>query len=128
MASILNRFRRRTHEDTTAPQRADTTATEGASPSETIDYEKTDSGKHDPNVTTSVDSPVSEVDEEADLPDDVREIPKIVRNIVSLEDGTLQHLSQQITLHHPSTRAYGLAPNSLLAKPSWFFRSPIEVE
>jgi hypothetical protein len=128
MASILNRFRRRAHEDPAAPQRASTTATEGANPSETIDHEKTGHGKHDPNVATSVESPVSELDEENDLPDDVRELPKIVRNIVSLEDGMLQHLSQQSILHHPSAQAYGLAPKYLLAKPSWFLRSLIDVE
>lgn len=92
MASIFNRFRRRTHGDSTTPRRADTTATEASNPSETIDPEK-----HDPNVAVSGDSPVSEDVDEVDLPDDVRELPKIVRNIVSLEDGTLETPSQQST-------------------------------
>jgi hypothetical protein len=87
MGSIFNRLRRRPQEDPTTYQGADTTTDEGSNPTEITDHKKTDPEKQDPNVAVSGDSPVADVDDEADLPDDVKELPKIVRNIVSLEDG-----------------------------------------
>jgi hypothetical protein len=88
MGSIFNRLRRRPHEDPTTHQRADTTTDEGSHPTEITDHKTIDPEKHDPNVAVSGDSPVADLDDETDLPDDVKELPKIVRNIVSLEDGT----------------------------------------
>ena len=84
MTSILSRFRRRGHEETAAPQQADATTTATPNPTNAADPEKTTPEQHD--IPVSPDSPIGD-DEEADLPDDVRELPKIVRNIVSLEDG-----------------------------------------
>ncbi|KAF2705706.1 putative oligopeptide transporter [Pleomassaria siparia CBS 279.74] len=87
MASIFNRFQRRLHGDTATPQRADTTATEDSNSSEAIDTTNTTSPeKHDPEIAIAADTPSADADDEADLPDDVRELPRIVRNIVSLDD------------------------------------------
>jgi hypothetical protein len=94
MASFFNRLRHRTTtEPGTAPTRAETTATESSDVSNTRDAEKTDptvrdSEKPVEHVTASGGVPLSENGEEEleDLPDDVRELPRIVRSIVSLED------------------------------------------
>ena len=97
MASLLNRLRGRTHDTEVVAPRANTTATDtGKNVTDHAGDEKRDPAmadstrSHDPekpppDVTTSGESPVDGEDE-ADLPEDLREIPKIVRSIVSLED------------------------------------------
>lgn len=92
MASFINRFKRKLRGESTTPQRADTFATESSAFPDGKDTEKHDvplpgPEKTDHEITASGTSPT--IDEEGnvtDLPDDVRELPKIVRNIVSLED------------------------------------------
>ncbi|KAL1592371.1 OPT superfamily [Paraconiothyrium brasiliense] len=99
MVSLLNRWRERPRENDVAPQRANTVATETSNTSEQAGDEKgrptvADPGKsHDPEkplheVNTPRHTPLIDVDseEEADLPEDLRELPRIVRSIVSLED------------------------------------------
>ena len=94
MASLINRLRHRSTEQTTTPTRTATNATEATDISDGKDAEKTDPTVHDlerPNehVAASGKAGVSEEEAELDdLPDDVRELPRIVRNIVSLEDDT----------------------------------------
>ncbi|KAF2684331.1 putative oligopeptide transporter [Lentithecium fluviatile CBS 122367] len=93
METLINRFRRKSAENKTAPKRTDATTTVAADTSVTRDPDKInttlrDSEKPNEQVTSSSPSPLSEeeAEEVEDLPDDVRELPKIVRNIVSLED------------------------------------------
>ncbi|KAF2442922.1 putative oligopeptide transporter [Karstenula rhodostoma CBS 690.94] len=99
MASLLNRWRGRSREDSVAPQRANTTATETSNSSvqagdnnggtDIVDAGKAhDSEKLPHEVDPSRETPAIHVDaeDEADLPEDLRDIPRIVRSIVSLED------------------------------------------
>lgn len=99
MASLLNRLRGRPRENDVASQRANTTATETGNSSIQADDENgrpdmTDTGKPlDPEklphkFNASGEAPVIDVDaeDEAELPEDLRDIPRIVRSIVSLED------------------------------------------
>lgn len=95
MASLLSRWRGRSREASVAP-RADTTATTSSGTSKQASNEKGDPTMADPSalhdaekppheVTTSGESGVDDEDE-ADLPEDVKLLPKIVRSVVSLED------------------------------------------
>jgi hypothetical protein len=96
---LLNRWRGRSREGDVVPQQANTTATEISNASDQASDEiggraVADDGKsHDPEkpphkVNTSGEPPVIDVDaeDEADLPEDIRQLPRIVRSIVSLED------------------------------------------
>jgi hypothetical protein len=99
MASLFNRWTGRSREGGVAPHQTNTIATEISNPSDQAGDERggravADDGKsHEPEkplheVNTSRETPVIDVDaeDEADLPEDIRELPRIVRSIVSLED------------------------------------------
>jgi len=90
MASLLGRLRHRAAEHRTTPTRTGTTATDVSDTRDTekIDPAERDSEKPHEHVTATGTAPLSEDEADAleDLPDDVRELPRIVRNIVSLED------------------------------------------
>lgn len=91
MSTFINRFRRKPGQDGT-PQHANTLAPEVTNTSEktepNVDSAVADPEKPRHEVTADGASPTADEDDEADLPDDVRELPKIVRSIVSLEDDT----------------------------------------
>lgn len=99
MASLVRRLRGApSRENEVASPPTNPTATDTSNTSD----RRPDSEKDDPamahlpkshdaeklphDVTTSGDSPVADEEDEADLPEDVRQLPKIVRSIVSLED------------------------------------------
>jgi len=86
MAPLFNRFRRAPPEEKTAPQV--TSTAEPADSIDRVDSEKnaTQDPEKPPYEATSGGTPVLDGEDEADLPDDVKELPKVVRNIVSLED------------------------------------------
>jgi hypothetical protein len=92
MVSLLSRLRGQDTARTTATTQTSEAVTRKMETTNAID-EKSDlkqssSEKHQPESTESSD-PIDrnhDDEDEADLPDDVRELPKIVRNIVSLED------------------------------------------
>lgn len=99
MASLLNRWRGRSSEGGVEPQHASTTATETRNTPDRVGDAKGgpataesgiphDSEKLSHEVNTSGETPGIDVDaeDEAELPEDLRDIPKIVRSIVSLED------------------------------------------
>lgn len=102
MATLLNRFRRKSPEDSTETPQTESQGPQNGETTETIDFEKQNSGnsgiekqatqelnpehpeKRDPE--TAGEPSAIDGEDEASLPEDVRELPKIVRNIVSLED------------------------------------------
>ena len=93
MASFFNRFRRRPADSGAAtppvsPEAASTQDAESKHPP-TADTEKhsgdLDPEKHDPEIGITNQASHDDEDEE-NLPEDVRELPKVVRSIVSLED------------------------------------------
>jgi hypothetical protein len=98
MASLFNRLRPRSREQEVVPPHTNATGIDTSDTSNhRADSEKDDPTTADPpkshdaeklphDVTTSGESPVGEEEDEADLPEDVRVLPKIVRSIVSLED------------------------------------------
>jgi hypothetical protein len=85
MASLLSRLRHRSTEQRTTPTRTGTTATEATDSS---DPTVRDSEKPNEHVKATGTTPLSEDEADGleDMPDDVRELPRIVRNTVSLED------------------------------------------
>lgn len=93
MASLLNRWRSRSHQVDTAPQSVVTTTTETNNPVNMAGEREakpamTDAEKQPHAVNDSGDAPGTDAEDEdeADLAEDLRELPKIVRSIVSLED------------------------------------------
>lgn len=97
MASFLDRFKRRSREDEVAPSHTDASATKASNTFDqagneknmpaTTDSERLQDPKKQPDeLRTSGNSPVDDGEDDTDLPEDLRELPKIVRSIVSLED------------------------------------------
>ncbi|KAF2188610.1 OPT superfamily oligopeptide transporter [Zopfia rhizophila CBS 207.26] len=89
MATLLKRFRRKPAEDGPTSEGANTTSAGNESP-KAPGGDKIDPEKHDPEVARSGEPTVAEAEKEEHLPEDIRELPKIVRNTVSLEDDPTQ--------------------------------------
>ena len=85
MASLLHRFRRHRSNSTPTPPQEDAAITKESSTGGPAASPQHDPEKHDPEIAVSSDAQWTEENESA-LPEDVRELPKIVRSTVSLED------------------------------------------
>ncbi|KAF2259850.1 putative oligopeptide transporter [Lojkania enalia] len=84
MAALLDRLRRKPRESGRVSYPLG--AIENSHQSETIRNARADPEKHEQDAVIANQSPASTSDSEQDLPEDLRELPKIVLNTVSLED------------------------------------------